>query len=193
MILSHRLKALLLAVFAMVSVPVVSGDTYDIDPYHSSVLFAAQHFGAGWNYGRFNEFEGTIEYDASNPAATKINVTIKAGSIDTANAKRDKHLRSPDFFNAAQFPKITFKSTKVEAKGDVMHVTGELTMLGKSNPVSFKLTKTGEGKGMQGETLVGFHGEGSLKRGEFGMNYGIAKGALSDEVKLVISVETVKK
>ncbi|CAM2009774.1 YceI family protein [Acanthopleuribacter pedis] len=187
----NRLKTLVL-VAALCIMPALGADTFKIDTSHSSIMFAAKHFGAAWNYGRFNDFEGTVVFDEANLAATKVDVKIVAKSIDTNNERRDKHLRSPDFFNAAQFPDITFKSSKVEVDGETMKIHGELAMLGKKQNVVVTLAKSGEGTGMDGGKLVGFHGEASFKRSDFGMNYGVGNGALSDEVKIVISIETKK-
>ncbi len=188
----NRLKTLVLVAAFCMAAPVFSAETLKIDASHSSIMFAAKHFGASWNYGRFNDFEGTIVYDEANPAASKVDVKIAAKSLDTNHERRDKHLRSPDFFNAAQFPEITFKSTKVEMDGGKMKVSGELSLLGKTQAVVVFLEKSGEGKGMDGGKLVGFHGEATFKRSDFGMNYGVEQGALSDEVKIIISVETTK-
>lgn len=188
----NRLKTLVLVAALCFTFPALSADTYKIDTSHSSIMFAAKHFGAAWNYGRFNAFEGSVTYDAANPAATKVDVKIIAKSIDTNNERRDKHLRSPDFFNAAQFPEITFKSSSVKVEGEMMKITGELALLGKTKTVVVTLQKSGEGTGMDGGKLVGFHGEATFKRSDFGMNYGVGNGALSDDVKIVISIETKK-
>ena len=162
---------------------------YKIDLGHSYLMFAVKHMGAGMNYGRFNEFEGSINYDKANPSAMSMNVTVKAESIDTGMERRDGHLRSPDFFNAKQFATVTFKSTKTEVKGDVMMVTGDFTMLGVTKTVTFNMTHTGEGKTRDGGALHGFQGTAKIKRSDYGMNYGIDNGALADEVELIVSVE----
>lgn len=185
---TNALRHMILILLPFAGLSIVAGEDYKIDNVHSTVLFAAQHNGAGWFYGRFNEYEGTATFDGGELAAIEAN--INTSSVDTANADRDKHLRSPDFFNAKQFPTATFKSTAVEKDGEGYKVTGELTVLGKTETVTFNFTKTGEGKNRQGKTIIGLHGKGHIDRAKFGMTYG--QGALSDKVKMIISLEVVE-
>ncbi|MCK7482794.1 MAG: YceI family protein [Candidatus Moduliflexus flocculans] len=144
--------------------------------------------GAGHVWGRFTDFSGTLRLDAAAPAGSAVEVTVKSASVLTDNEKRDQHLRSPDFFNARQFPVITFKSSAVKPTGpDSAEVTGELTLKGVKRPVTARVTRTGA----QGD-LVGLEATLSVKRSEFGMGFGVGQG-LGDEVLLVISVEAKKK
>jgi polyisoprenoid-binding protein YceI len=116
---------------SLASFPALAADTYKLDPVHSHAEFKIMHLGVAYQYGRFNDIEGTVVVDEKNPANSKVDVTIKTESVDTKAEKRDEHLRSPDFFNAAQFPNLTFKSTKVEGAGkDKYKVSGNLTMHG---------------------------------------------------------------
>ncbi|MFS8808445.1 YceI family protein, partial [Synechococcus sp. R6-10] len=105
--------------------------TYRIDPVHSFIIFRVKHLNTGFAYGRFNSFSGTIVVDEKNPANSSIELEIDANSVDTGNSQRDDHLRNPDFFNTRQFPKITFKSTRVRKINDTtVEVQGDLTMRG---------------------------------------------------------------
>jgi polyisoprenoid-binding protein YceI len=102
--------------------------TYRIDPVHSFIIFRVKHLNTGFAYGRFNTFSGTFVVDERNPANSSIELEIDANSVDTGNSQRDDHLRNPDFFNARQFPKITFKSTRVRKLNDTtVEVQGNLT------------------------------------------------------------------
>ncbi|HET6202607.1 MAG TPA: YceI family protein [Planctomycetota bacterium] len=167
--------------------------TYEIDGVHSSVLFRIKHFDASFVYGRFNEVSGTLVYDEASPAASSVEVTIKADSVDTHNAGRDKHLKSPDFFNAEEFPVLSFKSKSVKGsgKGGGLEVTGDLTIHGVTKPVTVKGVHTGTGKGMKGEERAGFETTFTIKRSDFGMRF--MAEALGDEVQITVALEGVKK
>lgn len=165
---------------------------YEIDPVHSVVLLTVNHLGLTDAYGRFNEMTGTVRYNEEDPAASSIDFEVKAASIDTANDKRDEHLRGPDFFNSAEFPNLTFKSTKVEKKGDRQYeVTGDFTVRGVTKPVTFGFEVTGTGQGMQGEERFGGVAGFSVKRSEFGIDY--LPQALGDDVGVIVSIQGVKQ
>jgi polyisoprenoid-binding protein YceI len=163
---------------------------WKIDPVHSSVVFRIQHAGASWFYGSFGRIRGTFTLDPKEPAAGTIAVEIEAASVSTHDQKRDDHLRSPDFFDAKQYPKIAFTSTKIAADGDALAVTGELELLGKKRPVTMRVEKTGEGE-MQGQKRVGYEATFTIKRSDFGMDYGLAKKALGDEVRITAGIAAV--
>lgn len=169
-----------------------AADTYQIDPVHSSILFKIRHLNVADFYGRFNDASGTVTFDKENPEKSSIALEVKVESLDTHNDKRNQHLKSPDFFNAKQFPVISFKSTKVEKGGaDTYKVTGDFTLHGVTKPVTVEFKKVGEGKGMQGEYRAGGGTEFTLKRSDYGMNF--MAGALGDEVTVILSLEGVKK
>ncbi len=170
-----------------------AADTYQIDTAHSMILFRAKHNGVSYNYGRFNDFTGEITMDEDVSKST-VEFEVKTASVDTANAKRDQHLRSSDFFSAKQFPIITFKSTKVamkEGEEDMLEVTGDLELLGVKKSITVDVEITGRGKGRGGESLIGFESIFTIKRSEFGMTYGI--GAVSDDIRLTVSIESKKE
>ena len=165
--------------------------TYQIDTAHSMILFRAKHNGVSYNYGRFNEFSGKIAMDEADISKSTVAFEVKTASVDTANDKRDQHLRSPDFFSAKQFPVITFKSTKVSMKEgaeDVLEVTGDLEMLGTQKSITVDVAITGKGKNRQGESLIGFESIFTINRSDFGMTYGVG-GPVSDEIRLIVTIE----
>lgn len=167
-------------------------DTYKVDPVHSSVVFSIKHAGVTDFHGSFNEINGTVVFDAADPAKSSVELTVPVESVDSRHPKRDAHLKSPDFFNAAEFPAITFKSTKVEAAGaDTFKVTGDFTLLGVTKSITVDFKKGKEGKGMEGETRGGGETRFTLKRSDYGMTF--MPDVLGDEVSLVISVEGVKQ
>jgi len=132
----------LLATAAALSGTAAAADA-KIDRGHSGVLFKAHHFSAGYTWGRFNDFEGTVSMDGN--ALTGVNIAVKTESIDTGIDKRDKHLRSPDFFDAAAHPELTFVSTQVtEASPGTYTVVGDLTLHGVTKSYTVEMTRTGE-------------------------------------------------
>ena len=177
---------------AAFSILVCSGlqaaDTFTVDANHSSLLFRASRFGVVNVYGRFNALSGTVVVDEDNPAGSSIQIEIKTESVDTANERRDNHLRSPDFFDATQFPVITFKSTQVRATGsDSMEVNGNLTLHGVTQPIVATVRKVGEAKHpRRGTAMIGFETELVIRRSEFGMKYMLE--ALSDEIRIVLAL-----
>jgi len=167
-----------------------AAEVYNVDPVHSYVLFKVKHMDIAYAYGRFNEFSGKISWDAANPAASTISVEVKTASVDTGNKDRDGHLTNPDFFNAAQFPTMTFKSTAVK-KVDATHleVTGDLSLHGKTKSVTFAVEHAGPITHPRAGTVAGFHAEFPIKRSDFGV--GKPEG-LGDEVRLTLSLEAKK-
>ena len=173
-----------------------SADNFRLDPTHTSVIFGVNHLGFSYTYGRFNEVAGSYTLDKDNPAASKFQFSINPASIDTNDAKRDGHLRGPDFFNVKQFPELTFQSTEVttqqnEAGETVYDVTGNLTIHGVTRQVTLPLRLLKEGQGMQGDTRTGFLCEKHLMRTDFGMTNMVP--AIGDEVAVTISFEGVKE
>jgi polyisoprenoid-binding protein YceI len=167
-------------------------ETYEVDAVHSTVLFRIQHAKAGNQYGRFNDMSGTFTLDDANPSAASVKLEVKAGSIDTANAKRDDHLRGPDFFNVAQFPTITFVSTAVAKAGEhAFDVTGDLTLHGVKKSVTVRMEKVGAAKDPWGNFRAGFEGVLTIKRSDFDMKNMLE--VVSDEVRLILAFEGIRK
>lgn len=171
---------------------VFAAETYKVDPVHSSVVFRVKHLNIGFIYGRFNDIRGTIVVDDKNPERSSVELTIRAESIDTGNADRDNHLRSPDFFNAKQFPVITFKSTRVRRiKPNLYEVTGNLSLHGVTRQITLRVQQTGKGRGLKGEFRIGFHTTFRIKRSDFKMTYML--NGISDEVVLMIGIEAIRQ
>jgi polyisoprenoid-binding protein YceI len=188
-------SAVLVAVFA--AAPLFA-ETFTIDPGHSDASFRVKHLMSNVK-GNFGDLAGTIDLNRENPAASSVEFTINATSIDTANDNRDKHLRSADFFDVEKFPQITFKSTKIAASGtkDLYNVTGNLTMHGVTKQVVLPVTFLGFAKDPWGNERAGFEIETTLNRKDYGLNWNKAldQGGflLGEDVKVSVALEAVKK
>ncbi|MBQ37134.1 MAG: YceI family protein [Candidatus Latescibacteria bacterium] len=170
---------------------IVDAETYQVDATHSAVDFAIRHM-VGRTKGRFGEFSGTVVYDAARPTATSISGTIQTNSINTDNKKRDKHLRSEDFFHVEAHPTMVFESTKaVLESGDLLHVTGNLAMRGVTKQVVLVVEILGTGiNPMNQKQQVGLATEFTLKRSDYGVNHwSDTAGVLGDDVKVSINIE----
>lgn len=181
-----------LVVCAAVSVSsAFAADVYDYDAVHSSISFKARHLDISWIHGRFNEAEGKFSIDRENPAKSSFTLSIKADSVDTANTKRDEHLRQPDYFDTKQFPTIDFKSTSVKPVEGGYEVTGDFKMHGVTKPITL-LLKGGKEHDFKGTKRVAFSTELSLKRSDFGFDKS-AIGPIGDEALIVIDCEGMRK
>lgn len=182
-----------LAVMALCSsLPAFAADRYDIDPVHSAFLFKVSHLGVSYSYGRFNESSGTFTLDGDDPANNRIEIEVKTGSIDTNNEKRDNHLRSPDFFNTAEYPTMTFKSTSFKTVDDNhFEVTGDLTIHGVTNSVTVTAELVGIATDPKGVTRAGLETVFPIDRTDYGMDQMV--GPVGAEVELTISIEGVRQ
>lgn len=183
--------ALIAAFSATAPRPVAAADEYAYDAVHSSIGFKARHLDISWIHGRFNEAEGKFSIDREDPAKSTFSLTIKADSVDTANVKRDEHLRQPDYFDTKQFPTIEFKSTSVKPVDGGYEVTGDFTMHGVTKKVTLQL-KGGKEHEFKGTKRVAFSTELSLKRSDFGFDKG-AIGPIGDEALIFIDCEGMRK
>jgi polyisoprenoid-binding protein YceI len=167
-----------------------AADTYQVDPVHSSMVFRVKHANVTNFYGRFNNITGSFTLD-NDPAKCSFNVQIKTDSVDTGNQMRDQHLKNADFFNAVQFPTISFKSTQVKKSGDdTLDVTGDLDLHGVKKSVTAKVTTTGTGS-MRGKQIAGADAVLTIKRSDFGMTF--ALDMLGDEVQIMMGLEGAKQ
>jgi polyisoprenoid-binding protein YceI len=171
--------------------------TWAIDPAHSSVEFAVKHMMVSTVRGRFRAFEGQIQADEANPAASTVTAAIDVASIDTGVEQRDDHLRSDDFFNAAQYPRILFRSTAVEQRGDEWKMAGELTIRDVTRPVSLDVEFEGRGPDPYGGERAGFTATTKINRKDFGVNWnGVIEAGgvvVSDQVKITLNIEAVRQ
>jgi polyisoprenoid-binding protein YceI len=171
---------------------------YQIDPAHSSVQFAVRHLMVSNVRGSFSGVTGTVTFDSANPSASTVNATIDVNTITTNDEKRDGHLKSPDFFDAAQYPVMTFKSTQVEKTGDAeFDVTGDLTLHGVTKKVVLDVEEvSSEAKDPWGGTRVGVTAKTKIKRGDFGLTWNAALEAggvmVGDEIKIEFDLQFVK-
>jgi len=172
--------------------------TYEIDTAHSAISFKIKHLTISSVKGTFDDFAGTFTFDQANPAAASVEAVIQAASISTGNTKRDDHLRNPDFFDVAQFPTITFKSTGLTmttaSEGVLM---GDLTMHGVTKPVTLAVVFNGAVKDPWGNDKVGFSATGKLDRTEFGLSYGkVMEGGglmIGNEVEFTLDIQGAAK
>lgn len=186
-----------LAALLALAPSVHAADTWTIDKSHSEASFQVRHFVTNVR-GRFTDFSGTVVADAQKPESSTVEFKIVTASIDTAEADRDKHLRSADFFDAEKFPEITFKSSSMKATGkDTYAVTGTLTMRGVAKQVTLPVSFLGGVKDPWGNERAGFETNATLNRKDYGINWNKALDAggfvLGDEVKVAINIEAVKK
>ncbi|HSU75406.1 MAG TPA: YceI family protein [Terrabacter sp.] len=177
-----------------VAVESISGD-YTIDPSHTRVGFSARHAMVTKVRGQFDEFEGSAHVDTVNPANSSVSVTIQAASVTTRNEQRDGHLKTPDFFDIANYPQITFVSTDVERDGAEWAITGDLTINGVTKSVTIPFEETGSAKDPFGNTRVGFEGDVTIDRTEWNLSFNAALetgGVLvSEKVKLEFDVSAI--
>ena len=184
-------KLIIIAALATLPFTAVTAADYTIDPAHTFASFAINHLGFTTIRGKFNQQSGSMQFDPSAKKAS-VMIEIDATSIDTGHDKRDAHLQSPDFLNAVENPTITFKSTEVTWNGSVLAtVTGDLTILGVSKPVTLTVTsmKCGPHPFSKKETC-GFDATASIKRSDYGVNYGLP--AIGEVLDLQIGVEASK-
>lgn len=165
--------------------------SFKLDTVHSSLLFKVSHFGISYTYGRFIDFDGSLQFDQEQPENSSISLTAKSDSVRTWSKKRDNHLKSPDFLNAKQYPEITFKSTSVKKVSENHYkVTGDFTLHGTTKEISIDVNKTGEGKGPNGNFRIGFHTTFDITRSKYGMDQMV--GPAGDNVEIIISTEFIK-
>ena len=168
---------------------------WNIDLAHSSVGFTVRHLVVSKVRGHFRKFGGSIDFDPENPAATTIEVSIDAASIDTNEDKRDAHLRSPDFFDVEQFPTLSFKSKRTEKQGDGYRVTGDLTLHGVTREVTLEAEYEGAGKDPWGGYRAGFSARTRINRKDYGLGWNqvLEAGGLlvGDKVEIALEVEAL--
>lgn len=178
------------ASFLLVTTVQAAPVTYTIDATHTQTLFSWSHLGFSNPSGNFNTINGTITFDSVAPAKSSVDVSITVASMDTHVVALDDHLKKVEFFDAAKFPTITFKSTKVEGAAGQNHfkVTGDLTIHGVTKPVVLDatLTKVGEHP-MHKTPTIGFNATTILKRADFGVGAYVPN--VSDEIKVSITTE----
>lgn len=172
--------------------------TYKIDASHSEIGFKVKHLMISTVGGSFKTFDATLEVDEENLQNAQVTFEADVDSIDTKNEQRDAHLKSDDFFNAAQHPKLTFKSTSIEKAGEgEFKMTGDLTVRDVTKPVVLHVEYNGRVTDPYGMERMGFEATGKINRKEFGLKWSAVTEAgglvVADDVKLVLNVEMVKQ
>ncbi len=165
---------------------------YTFDKSHTQILFFVDHLGFSKSQGEFHDYDGYFIFDRAHPENSIIDVTIKTESIDMDSDKWDDHMKSPDFFNVEKFPDMTFKSTAIEITGEkTAKITGDLKLLGVTKPVVMETTYNKSDKHpFSGKFVSGFSASTTIKRSDFGMNYGLP--GVGDEVNVMIEVEAYR-
>lgn len=170
---------------------------YRLDPEHTTVAFMVSHLGFAKTLGQFTEVDGTFRFDEEAAILDAINVSIEASSVTTHHEARDGHLRSGDFLNAANHPTITFVGTGSEQTGDTTgRVTGDLTLLGETRPVTLDVTLNKSGQypysppGVEGRPYhIGISARAEIDRSDWGMTYGVDNGLVGDTVEIILEFE----
>jgi polyisoprenoid-binding protein YceI len=169
--------------------------TWKLDPSHSTIEFVAKHMMITTVKGRFTEFDGTIVADEQNLGDSKVDVVMKAASLDTRSDQRDQHLRSPDFLHVEEFEDVTFHSTSVSGTKEKFQVTGDLTIRGTTKPITLDVEFGGEGKDPWGGTRTSFSAHGKFDRRDYGLTWNVALETggilVSNEVKINIEAQAV--
>jgi polyisoprenoid-binding protein YceI len=171
---------------------------YKIDPDHSDIMFKVKHLMISTVTGIFKKFDATLEVNEDDLTQAKATFEADVDSVDTKNEQRDAHLKSDDFFNAEQFPKMTFKSTSIKKSGDDEYrLIGDLTLRDITRPVELKVEYNGSTKDPWGQERMGFEVSGKINRREYGLKWSAVTEAgglvVSDEVRLALNVEMIKQ
>jgi polyisoprenoid-binding protein YceI len=185
-------KIVLASLLTLAAAPALAAEKYAIDVAHTTVVATWNHFGFSNQSVDFHDFDGTFDFDAADPTKSSIDITIPLATLHTGVTKLDEHIKSPDFFDAAKFPKVTFKSTKIEKSGsDSLKVTGDLNLHGVTKPVTLdvKINKIADHP-MKKVPAAGFDAHTTIKRSEFGIEKYVPN--VSDDIKISISMEAQK-
>jgi polyisoprenoid-binding protein YceI len=184
-----RTATLALAATLLASTPTFAAETWQIDKAHTQVLFTVSHLGFTELTGQFRVVEGELRLDTENWANSSVSASLQAASVDLNHDGINRHLKNPDFFDVENHATLEFRSTSVEQTGEgQLRLHGELTMIGKTLPVSLDVTVNKlAAHPMRGTPWVGFRAEGSLQRSAWGMTYGTP--AVGDDIGIVINLE----
>ena len=170
-----------------------AAEKYTFDKTHTQIIFFVNHLGFSFSEGEFLDFDGYFTFDRENPENSLIDVRIDTASIDMDDEKWDDHMKNADFFNVEKYPEMTFKSNKVEVTGEnTANITGDLTILDVTKPVTLAVTHNKSGKSPFGdEYKAGFSATTNIKRSEWGMSYGLPN--VGDDVEIRIEVEAIRE
>jgi polyisoprenoid-binding protein YceI len=190
----RKFSALAVVALSMVSAAAhAQMSTWTIDPAHSSIQFTIRHLGVSNVHGTIAGVKGTVVYDEKDVSKSNVTATMDTTTVNTGNDARDKHLKSPDFFDADKNPTITFKSTAVTKAGGKLQLVGDLTLNGVTKSVTLDLDGPAPAITQRGKTVSGFSASGSIKRADFNFGAKFSAPMLGDDVKIVIDVEIDKQ
>ena len=167
--------------------------TWTIDSAHSSIQFTIRHLGVSNVHGTIGGVKGTVVYDEKDVTKSNVTATMDTTTVNTGNDARDKHLKSPDFFDVDKNPTISFKSTAVTKTGGKLQLVGDLTLNGVTKPVTLDLDGPATPMTQRGKTVSGFSATGSIKRADFSFGSKFSSPMLGDDVKIEIDVEIDKQ
>jgi polyisoprenoid-binding protein YceI len=188
-------KILIITAVLLFSAQLVSAAVYKVDPVHSQVQFTVDHLVFFKVSGMFIDYQGELEADSATKSLTSAKATIKVASVDTREKKRDDHLRSADFFDAANHPELTFVSKKVEGNGDAITVHGDLTIRGTTKQVALKGAFRGANTDPWGNVRAGFSASTVINRHDYGLNWNKALETggfvVGDDVTINLEIEAV--
>ena len=166
-------------------------ETYKVDGDHAQILFVANHLGFSKTYGMFKTVSGEFKIDDAALKTSSVEMSINADSLTTLVDKKDQHLKSPDFLDVKQFPKITFKSDSITKSGNNYEIKGQLTLHGVTKPVTMKFNRMKTGEDPWKNIRTGGEGRMTIKRSDFGINF--MKDGIPDDVEIIASVEGIKQ
>ncbi len=183
---------------AVVSASTVSAEPrkFKLDPEHVTVAFLVHHIGFAKTLGVFRKASGTVVFDADGPSLKSVDVSVQTASVDTGHRARDKHVRGSDFLDSRKHPTMRFVLTGSKKKGGRKGVvTGNLTLRGKTRPVSLNVTWNKAGAYPFGDKheVVGISARGTLKRSRWGMTYAVKNGLVGDKVEIIIEAELIRQ
>lgn len=188
-----RVLAAAAGVVFAVSSALAQTSTWTIDKNHTQANFQIKHLGVSTVRGSIGGASGKIVWDEKDPSKSSVEATLDANTINTNNDARDKHLKSPDFFNVAANPTLTFKSTAVSGTAGKLTITGDLTMAGVTKPVTLDVDGPAPPqKGQGGKSITGFSATGIVKRSDFNIGSKFPGAMLGDDVKFTLDIEASK-
>lgn len=171
--------------------------TYDLDPAHTQISFAARHAMVATVRGRFRDFSGVLDLDGADPSRSSAEVTIQTASIDSGVEQRDAHLRSPDFLDVENYPTMTFRSSRTEVNGDEYKLHGDLTIKGVSKPVELDIDYNGTATDPYGSLRVGFDGRTTINRKDWGLGWNVALETggilVGEKVKIELDISAIRR
>ncbi len=191
------LSCAMMLVVGVVFSSMVSADEYSIDKTHSTIGFSAKHLMVSKTTGMFKDYDGVIMFDPNDLAASKIEMTIQAASIDTRNEQRDGHLKSADFLDAEKFPALTFMTKTIAKEGDVYNLTGDLTIKGVTKEITIPAEISGPVNSPMGGEAIGITANFKINRQDYGVSFNKTMDnggfVVSDDVTVDVTIEAYKK